>query len=132
MHQFVSRTNGWLSWNTPVLQLESCLFSSLVNAAVCFSSIHMEGPVGSLIAVVGTVGSGKSSLLQALLGEMEKIKGTVTIKVGVSVWRIHMVAVQTVGEAENINGCLVCVGEKWINLMVAGVFNYLQRWLLFS
>lgn len=37
--------------------------------------------MGSLVAVVGTVGSGKSSLLQALLGEMEKIKGTVTIKV---------------------------------------------------
>ncbi|XP_052261658.1 multidrug resistance-associated protein 1-like isoform X6 [Dreissena polymorpha] len=42
--------------------------------------INLEGPVGSLIAVVGTVGSGKSSLLQAMLGEMEKIGGTVNIK----------------------------------------------------
>jgi ABC-type multidrug transport system ATPase subunit len=36
---------------------------------------------GSLVAVVGTVGAGKSSLLSALLGEMEKVKGSVNIKV---------------------------------------------------
>ena len=33
------------------------------------------------MAVVGTVGSGKSSLVQAILGEMEKISGTVNVKV---------------------------------------------------
>ncbi|KAM9744789.1 multidrug resistance-associated protein 1 isoform 1-T1 [Menidia menidia] len=37
-------------------------------------------PEGSLVAVVGHVGSGKSSLLSALLGEMDKIEGTVTVK----------------------------------------------------
>ncbi|XP_068605615.1 multidrug resistance-associated protein 1 [Brachionichthys hirsutus] len=37
-------------------------------------------PDGSLVAVVGHVGSGKSSLLSALLGEMEKIQGTVVVK----------------------------------------------------
>lgn len=37
--------------------------------------------MGSLIAVVGTVGTGKSSMLQAVLGEMEKLKGDVTVKV---------------------------------------------------
>jgi ATP-binding cassette subfamily C (CFTR/MRP) protein 1 len=34
----------------------------------------------SLIAVVGRVGSGKSSLLSALLGEMEKLRGYVGVK----------------------------------------------------
>ncbi|XP_071797862.1 multidrug resistance-associated protein 1-like [Asterias amurensis] len=34
---------------------------------------------GSLVAVVGQVGCGKSSLLSAILGDMEKIKGSVTI-----------------------------------------------------
>ncbi|WAQ96711.1 MRP1-like protein, partial [Mya arenaria] len=43
-------------------------------------SINLDVPVGSLVAVVGTVGSGKSSMLQAVLGEMEKIHGNVTVK----------------------------------------------------
>lgn len=38
-------------------------------------------PEGSLVAVVGHVGSGKSSLLSALLGEMDKLEGTVAVKV---------------------------------------------------
>uniref|UniRef100_A0A668AKG9 Multidrug resistance-associated protein 1 n=1 Tax=Myripristis murdjan TaxID=586833 RepID=A0A668AKG9_9TELE len=48
-------------------------FSSLVLLNVCI-------PEGSLVAVVGHVGSGKSSLLSALLGEMEKLEGTVAVK----------------------------------------------------
>ncbi|XP_012941006.1 multidrug resistance-associated protein 1 [Aplysia californica] len=38
-------------------------------------SINMEVPQGKLVAVVGTVGCGKSSLLAALLGEMHQLKG---------------------------------------------------------
>lgn len=38
-------------------------------------------PQGSLLAVVGQVGAGKSSLLSALLGELEKTDGCVTMKV---------------------------------------------------
>lgn len=36
--------------------------------------------VGELVAVVGTVGSGKSSLLGCVLGEMRKVSGTVTVR----------------------------------------------------
>ncbi len=39
---------------------------------------------GSLVAVVGSVGSGKSSLLSALLGETEKLSGRVTVRGSVS------------------------------------------------
>lgn len=35
----------------------------------------------SLVAVVGTVGSGKSSLISAFLGEMYKKEGKVNVKV---------------------------------------------------
>lgn len=39
--------------------------------------INLSVPRGSLCAIVGPVGSGKSSLLQALVGEMRKTGGTV-------------------------------------------------------
>lgn len=36
---------------------------------------------GSLLAVVGQVGAGKSSLLSALLGELETVDGCLSVKV---------------------------------------------------
>uniref|UniRef100_A0A8C5BAT0 ATP-binding cassette, sub-family C (CFTR/MRP), member 3 n=1 Tax=Gadus morhua TaxID=8049 RepID=A0A8C5BAT0_GADMO len=47
--------------------------------SVC-PSINMLVPQGSLVAVVGQVGCGKSSLISALLGEMEKIEGDVAVR----------------------------------------------------
>ncbi|XP_072205259.1 multidrug resistance-associated protein 1 isoform X2 [Excalfactoria chinensis] len=44
------------------------------------NSINFIVPEGSLIAVVGQVGCGKSSLLSALLGEMVKKEGYVVVK----------------------------------------------------
>uniref|UniRef100_A0A8C3SMI9 ABC-type glutathione-S-conjugate transporter n=1 Tax=Chelydra serpentina TaxID=8475 RepID=A0A8C3SMI9_CHESE len=44
------------------------------------SSLNMKIPEGSLVAVVGQVGSGKSSLISAILGEMNKFEGTVQRK----------------------------------------------------
>ena len=43
------------------------------------NNIDVNIKQGSLVAIVGTVGSGKSSLLSALLGEMEKVSGSVEI-----------------------------------------------------
>ncbi|XP_045840743.1 ATP-binding cassette sub-family C member 3 isoform X4 [Meles meles] len=43
-------------------------------------SLNIQVPKGALVAVVGPVGCGKSSLLSALLGEMEKLEGTVCVK----------------------------------------------------
>ncbi|XP_059160756.1 multidrug resistance-associated protein 1-like [Physella acuta] len=63
----VKITNGEFTWDkeqeTPTLR-----------------NITMEVKPGSLVAVVGTVGCGKSSLLTAILGEMEKLSGNVTVK----------------------------------------------------
>ena len=40
----------------------------------------MNIPSGSLVAVVGQVGCGKTTLLSALLGETEKLSGRVFVK----------------------------------------------------
>lgn len=42
------------------------------------SDISMTIPRGQLVAIVGAVGSGKSSLLQGLIGEMRKTDGNIT------------------------------------------------------
>ncbi|XP_076024056.1 ATP-binding cassette sub-family C member 3 isoform X2 [Genypterus blacodes] len=62
----VTIVNGRFSWakdDTPVLH-----------------NINVMAPQGSLLAVVGQVGCGKSSLISALLGEMEKLEGDVSIR----------------------------------------------------
>lgn len=43
--------------------------------------INLTVPQGCLLAVVGPVGAGKSSLLSALLGELLKVEGSVSIEV---------------------------------------------------
>ncbi|KAG8445986.1 hypothetical protein GDO86_013747 [Hymenochirus boettgeri] len=58
--------NGTFSW-------------SKSNDAV-LQNINLLIPTGSLVAIVGQVGCGKSSLVSALLGEMEKIEGEVSVK----------------------------------------------------
>uniref|UniRef100_A0A8C3AL27 Multidrug resistance-associated protein 1 n=1 Tax=Cyclopterus lumpus TaxID=8103 RepID=A0A8C3AL27_CYCLU len=62
----ISMVDGVFSWS----RAES---PTLKRLNVCI-------PEGSLVAVVGHVGSGKSSLLSALLGEMDKLEGTVAVK----------------------------------------------------
>ncbi|XP_037822339.1 multidrug resistance-associated protein 1 isoform X12 [Lucilia sericata] len=44
---------------------------------VTLKNINIEVKKNTLCAIVGTVGSGKSSVIQAFLGEMEKISGSV-------------------------------------------------------
>lgn len=44
-------------------------------------NVNLRVKTGSLVAVVGAVGSGKSSLISAFLGEMNKMSGYVNIMV---------------------------------------------------
>ena len=56
--------------------------STIIVYVWLYFSIDINIPEGSLVAIVGRVGSGKSSLLSAILGEMECISGKSNIKVG--------------------------------------------------
>ena len=51
----------------------------------------MNIKAGQLVAVVGHVGAGKSSLISALLGEMVKMTGRVSVKVAILSVVIFMV-----------------------------------------
>uniref|UniRef100_A0A8C8VR12 Multidrug resistance-associated protein 1 n=1 Tax=Pelusios castaneus TaxID=367368 RepID=A0A8C8VR12_9SAUR len=54
--------------------------TSQAELCVIYLSMNFTIPEGALIAIVGQVGCGKSSLLSALLGEMDKKEGYVAVK----------------------------------------------------
>jgi ATP-binding cassette subfamily C (CFTR/MRP) protein 1 len=58
------------------IEIQSGLFS-WYDDKVILRNINLEVKKGTLVAIVGPVGSGKSSLISAILGEMHKISGTV-------------------------------------------------------
>ncbi|NXG80702.1 MRP1 protein, partial [Baryphthengus martii] len=66
VHARITIRNGTFRWSK--------------ETSPCLRRIDLTIPQGSLLAVVGQVGAGKSSLLSALLGELEKIDGSVTMK----------------------------------------------------
>ncbi|XP_053376083.1 multidrug resistance-associated protein 1-like isoform X1 [Mercenaria mercenaria] len=61
------------------IKVEDGTFTWDEKLGPCLKNINMSIPKGSLVAIVGTVGSGKSSLLSAILGEMEKDTGNVNV-----------------------------------------------------
>ena len=66
------------SCEEPVV-IENASFSWVESEAPILNDISLRVPKSSLTAIVGQVGSGKSSLLQALLGEMVRVKGSVNV-----------------------------------------------------
>ncbi|XP_010079777.1 PREDICTED: multidrug resistance-associated protein 1, partial [Pterocles gutturalis] len=60
--------------------VKNATFGWARNDPPVLNSINFTVPEGSLVAVVGQVGCGKSSLLSALLGEMDKKEGCVVVK----------------------------------------------------
>jgi ATP-binding cassette subfamily C (CFTR/MRP) protein 1 len=47
---------------------------------LCLKRIDFECKRGELVAVVGSVGCGKSSFINAILGEVRELSGTVAVK----------------------------------------------------
>ncbi|KAI0215965.1 Multidrug resistance-associated protein 1 [Lamellibrachia satsuma] len=63
-----------------VLKVDEGVFSWNRSEKPTLININLKVPEGSLVAVVGQVGSGKSSLISALLGEMELVEGHVNVR----------------------------------------------------
>ncbi|KAK0040484.1 multidrug resistance-associated protein 1, partial [Biomphalaria pfeifferi] len=62
------------------VQLENASFSWEITGQPCLRNLNFKVTPGSLVAVIGPVGAGKSSLLLALLGEMYKREGFINIQ----------------------------------------------------
>uniref|UniRef100_A0A4W2HRR1 ABC-type glutathione-S-conjugate transporter n=1 Tax=Bos indicus x Bos taurus TaxID=30522 RepID=A0A4W2HRR1_BOBOX len=62
------------------ISIQEGTFTWSQESAPCLRRINLTVPQGCLLAVVGPVGAGKSSLLSALLGELSKVEGSVSIK----------------------------------------------------
>uniref|UniRef100_A0A8P4G8C0 ABC-type glutathione-S-conjugate transporter n=1 Tax=Dicentrarchus labrax TaxID=13489 RepID=A0A8P4G8C0_DICLA len=70
-----------VSYDCKTLYLSLLHFKILNIFILCeFSSVSLDIKPGRLVAVVGAVGSGKSSLMSALLGEMHSTKGFINIQ----------------------------------------------------
>ena len=61
------------------IQIKNGSFKWADNDPLILEDINFNVKPGSLTAVVGTVGSGKSSLLGACLGDMVKVSGSVNV-----------------------------------------------------
>ncbi|XP_054162747.1 ATP-binding cassette sub-family C member 3-like [Oppia nitens] len=63
---------------TPIV-MENSSFQWSNNSPTVLKNVNLRVKRNKLVAVVGQVGSGKSSLLAALLGELEKLNGIVNV-----------------------------------------------------
>ncbi|CAL1527543.1 unnamed protein product [Lymnaea stagnalis] len=70
----------WDSHAKHAISVKRGTFSWDLDFGATLKNINLTIPVGQLTAVVGPVGAGKSSLIQAFLGEMEKLSGEVVMK----------------------------------------------------
>ena len=66
--------------------MTAMMMTITVTMTLCGDRVNLEVRQGQLVAVVGQVGAGKSSLLSAILGEMHKVKGSVSLRVCTVLW----------------------------------------------
>ncbi|KAI0233416.1 hypothetical protein L0F63_003025, partial [Massospora cicadina] len=64
----------------PAIEIHSGSFSWLVERGPTLRDLHLKVKRGELFGVVGRVGAGKSSLLSAILGDMNRLDGQVTVR----------------------------------------------------
>jgi ABC-type multidrug transport system fused ATPase/permease subunit len=65
--------------NDSIIHLNDCTYTWSMNEEPVLKDINIKVPKGSLIAIVGRVGSGKSSLFSALMGDMYQSRGSTKV-----------------------------------------------------
>jgi len=63
----------------PLLSAARAQSQGSIPFKATLTNINLHIPDGHLTAIVGRIGQGKSSLMSAIMGEMYKLNGTVTI-----------------------------------------------------
>ncbi|XP_064405659.1 multidrug resistance-associated protein 1-like [Halichondria panicea] len=101
------------------------------SSKATLSGVDFDVKAGQLVAVVGHVGAGKSSLIQALLGEMDKTQGQVSVKgrvayVSQQAWIQNATVKDNILFGKQINGILYgkclngCALEPDLEIMPGG------------
>ncbi|XP_077843272.1 ATP-binding cassette sub-family C member 6 isoform X5 [Macaca mulatta] len=88
------------------ITIRNATFTWSQESPACLHRINLTVPQGCLLAVVGPVGAGKSSLLSALLGELSKVDGFMSIK-GAVAYVPQEAWVQNTSVVQN-----VCFGQE--------------------
>ncbi|XP_025711396.1 ATP-binding cassette sub-family C member 6 isoform X2 [Callorhinus ursinus] len=104
------------------ISIQDGTFAWSRESTPCLHRINLTVPQGRLLAVVGAVGAGKSSLLSALLGELSKVEGSVRIKGSVA-YVPQEAWVQNTSVVEN-----VCFRQKLDPLWLERVLEACALW----
>jgi len=86
--------------------------------AITLQNINFSAPPGSLIGIVGQVGSGKSSLVSAFLGEIPKLRGVVEMR-GTTAYVPQTAWIQNATVRDNILFGLPFDEEKYARVVEA-------------
>uniref|UniRef100_A0A8D1TXL3 ABC-type glutathione-S-conjugate transporter n=1 Tax=Sus scrofa TaxID=9823 RepID=A0A8D1TXL3_PIG len=104
------------------IRVQEGTFAWARESPPCLHRINLTVPRGCLLAVVGPVGAGKSSLLSALLGELSKLEGSVSIQGSVA-YVPQEAWVQNTSVVEN-----VCFGQELDPLWLERVLEACALW----
>ncbi|CAL8077701.1 unnamed protein product [Calicophoron daubneyi] len=110
---------------SPVISFENASFSWSGSGPLVLQDLNLNIRSGWLVAVVGSVGAGKSSLISACLGEMIKRSGSVKLKGSIayvpqSAWLQQMTLRENVcfGQPVGEHGQSAC-GMDWYQTVVS-------------
>eukprot|EP01084_Bolivina_argentea_P242118 406274_1 len=84
--------NGKFAWST----------NKIMNRAFCLNNIDVRIKRGKLVAIIGSVGCGKTSLFQSILGEMNCIDGKISVNLDEIVYCSQTPYIRNVTLRENI------------------------------